>query len=174
MVLISPFVRQVKTNPLMQAVFWFMLNNPLRVRTWGMYYPSFYPTTKPPDFKNYMAQLIENLKEPGRFEAVKALGTSSRQPSEERMDQLKSPSLVIMGTKDPDFPASVAEGQIVAESICGALATYRWGGCIILLRPKCRKKRRLRCSISQSISSHENGKIRWRWPFVTNNMVIAT
>lgn len=128
MVLISPFVRQVKNNPFIQAMFWFMLNNPLRVHTWGMYYSSFYPTAKPPDFKNYMAQLMENLKEPNRFEAVKALGASSRQPSEERLGQLRSPSLVIMGTKDPDFPDPAAEGKIVAESICGALALIDGAG----------------------------------------------
>lgn len=171
MVLISPFVRQVKVNPFMQAMFWFMLNNPLRVRTWGMYYSTFYPTVKPPDFKHYMAQLMENLKEPGRFEAVKALGTSSRQPSEERLEQVKSPSLVIMGTKDPDFPDPVAEGQIVAESICGALALIDGAGHY----PQTEMPEKTAAAVIDFLKHCEP---RWEnsveVPFVTNSLVMTT
>jgi pimeloyl-ACP methyl ester carboxylesterase len=127
-VLISPFVRQVKVNPIMQMVMWLMLNNPLRVRTWGMYYSTFYPTVKPPDFQHYMAQLMLNLAGPGRFKAVKALGTSSRQPSEERLSQLKTPTLIVMGTKDADFPDPVEEGKIIAEQICGSMALIEGAG----------------------------------------------
>lgn len=83
LVLISPFVRDAKINPVMQALFWVMMNNPWRVRTWGMYYRSLYPTRKPADFPDYVRQLTENLRQPGRFDAASALAASSRQLSEE-------------------------------------------------------------------------------------------
>ena len=127
-VLISPFVRQVKINPVMNALFWLMLHNPWRVRTWGMYYASLYPTRKPPDFKEYLTQLSENMAQPGRFAAASALGSSSRQPSEERLKYVKAPSLVIMGTKDPDFPDPAAEGRMVAEQTRGTLELVEGAG----------------------------------------------
>jgi pimeloyl-ACP methyl ester carboxylesterase len=34
--------------------------------------------------------------------------------AEGRLKQVKAPTLVIMGTKDPDFPDPVAEGQFIA------------------------------------------------------------
>ena len=37
-------------------------------------------------FKKYLRQLRDNLSESGRFDAVKRLGNSSRQPSDERFE----------------------------------------------------------------------------------------
>jgi len=128
LVLINPFVREAKINPLMKALFWLMLNNPWRVRTWAMYYAMMYPTHKPADFKEYLSQLTENMAQPGRFAAAEALANSSRQPSDERLDRLKSPSLVIMGTKDPDFPDPAAEGRAVVQRTGGRLALVEGAG----------------------------------------------
>jgi pimeloyl-ACP methyl ester carboxylesterase len=128
LVLISPFVRATKINPIMLALFWLMMNNPWRVRTWAMYYGTLFPSHKPPDFQDYLKKLRENLSERGRFNAVKRLGTSSRQPSAERLTRVKTPTLVIIGTKDPDFPDPAAEGRIVADQIGGALAFVEGSG----------------------------------------------
>jgi pimeloyl-ACP methyl ester carboxylesterase len=128
LVLINPFVRSVKINPVMQALFWLMMNNPWRVRTWGMYYSSLYPTRKPDDFEDYVKGLKKNLAEPGRFQAAAALAASSRQPSEERLEQVKAPVLVIMGSKDPDFPDPAEEGKILAERTGGRLELIAGAG----------------------------------------------
>jgi len=121
LVLIGPFVRAAKINPVMGAVFWLLMHNPWRVRAWAMYYGTIYPTHKPEDFNAYIKQLMENLAQPGRFDAVNAVGSSPAQPSEEFLNQVKAPTLVIMGTQDPDFPDAVAEGTAVAEQIGGTL-----------------------------------------------------
>jgi pimeloyl-ACP methyl ester carboxylesterase len=128
LVLIGAFVREAKLNPLMKAGAWLVMNNPWRVRTWGMYYGTLYPTRKPADFKDYMNQLMENLAQPGRFDAASALANSSRQPSAERLKQVKAPTLVIMGTKDPDFPDPAAEGKYIAEQTGGTLALVEGAG----------------------------------------------
>jgi pimeloyl-ACP methyl ester carboxylesterase len=128
LVLINPFVRVAKINPVMLALFWLMMNNPWRVRTWAMYYGTMFPTHKPSDFQDYLKQLRENLAQRDRFDAVKRLGGSSRQPSAERLKQVKAPALVIMGTKDPDFPDPAAEGRLVADQIGGTLAFVEGSG----------------------------------------------
>jgi pimeloyl-ACP methyl ester carboxylesterase len=127
-VLISPFVRDAKISFAMKALFWLMMNNPWRVRLWGRYYSTLYPTSRPPDFKEYLKELTENLAEPGRMDAANALANSSRLSSDERLDRVKAPSLVIMGTKDPDFLDPVAEGSIVADRMGGTLTTVEGAG----------------------------------------------
>jgi pimeloyl-ACP methyl ester carboxylesterase len=120
-VLIGGFVRSVKINPIMGMMFWLMMHNPWRVRAWAMYYGTIYPSNKPPDFQKYLKDLISNLRQPGRFDAVKAVGNSSAEPSEVRLGRIKSPTLVIMGTKDPDFGDASAEGRYIAQATGGEL-----------------------------------------------------
>ncbi len=128
LVLINAFVRTARINPIMKALFWLMMNNPWRVRTWGMYYGSLYPTRKPPDFKDYVKQLTANLAQPGRFYAATALANSSREPSAERLGRVRAPTLIIMGTKDPDFPDPAVEGKTIAEQTGGSLALVEGAG----------------------------------------------
>jgi pimeloyl-ACP methyl ester carboxylesterase len=128
LVLINPFVRDNKINPVMLAVFWLMMHNPWRVRTWAMYYKRLYPSRKPSDFQEYLDRLVANLSEPGRFAAVTALGASSRRPSAERLARVRAPTLVIMGSKDPDFPDPAVEGRVVAEQTGGTMALVEGAG----------------------------------------------
>jgi len=119
LVLIGAFVRVAKVNPFMKGAFWLMMNNPWRVNTWIMFYRTLYPSQKPADFETYLAALKDSLSQPGRFAANKALGDSSRHPSEERLPQVKAPVLVVMGTKDPDFSDPVAEAKFIAGQTNG-------------------------------------------------------
>ena len=112
----------------MNALFWLMMNNPWRVRIWAMYYGMLYPTRKPADFKDYLNQLMANLAQPGRFDAAKALAASSRKPSEERLKRVKAPTLVVMGTKDPDFSDPVAEAHYIAEQTRGTVVLIDGAG----------------------------------------------
>ena len=128
LVLIGAFARQVKVNPVMSALFWLMMHNPWRVRFWTMYYGTIYPSRKPADYADYIKQLTENLKQPGRFEASNAFGNASLQPAQDRLNRVKAPTLIIMGTKDPDFPDPVAEGQYLAQRIGGRLELMEGAG----------------------------------------------
>ncbi len=128
LVLIGAFVRTAKINPVMNALFWLMVNNPWRVKLWTMYYRSLYPTHKPLDFKNYLTHLKANMSQPGRFSAAVALAYSSRQPSEDHLSRVKAPVKIIMGTKDPDFPDPAAEGRFIAEQTGGDLELIEGAG----------------------------------------------
>jgi pimeloyl-ACP methyl ester carboxylesterase len=75
-----------------------------------------------------LSQLKANLKQPGRFEAANDYGDASLQPAEERLGRVKAPTLVIMGTKDPDFPDPVAEGKFIAAHTGGKLELIEGAG----------------------------------------------
>ncbi len=126
--LIGAVVRESKLSPFMAAAMWIMFNNPWRARTWVAYYNMLYPSHKPADFAEYKRQLRENLSEPGRFHAAIALGGSPRKPALDRLDRVKAPTLVMMGTKDPDFPDPPAEGRFIAEQTGGRLELIEGAG----------------------------------------------
>jgi pimeloyl-ACP methyl ester carboxylesterase len=128
LVLIGPFARDVKMNPFIGAAFWLMMHNPWRVSLWKMYYRTLYPTHKPDDFETYLAQMRANMSEPGRFDANLALATSSRAPSGDRLSRVSVPTLVVMGTKDPDFPDPVAEANFLVAQTHGTLALIDGAG----------------------------------------------
>jgi pimeloyl-ACP methyl ester carboxylesterase len=128
LVLINPFARDTKPNLFMIGMIWFMMNNPWRMQTWRKFYSSLYPTHKPADFEAYLDELTANLSQPGRFEVVKAYSNASRQPAEERMGHVKARTLILMGSKDPDFPEPAAEGQYLSEKMAGKLVLIEGAG----------------------------------------------
>ncbi|HEX6306311.1 MAG TPA: alpha/beta hydrolase [Anaerolineales bacterium] len=126
--LIGAFARDPEPNAFMKAATWFMMNNPWRAQTWRAFYRTLYPTRKPEDFEAYLDELSANLSQPGRFEAVKAFSNAQRQPSEQRLPEVKAPALVVMGTKDPDFPNPAEEGRYLAEKMGGKLVLIEGAG----------------------------------------------
>ncbi len=128
MILIGAFVRDPQTNPIMKIVMAVVMNSPFRAQAWRSFYPTMYPTRKPADFDDYLDQVISNLKEKGRFDAVKSFASTSRKPAETRLGKLKSPILVVMGTADPDFPDPVAEANYIVEQTGGQLALIEDAG----------------------------------------------
>jgi pimeloyl-ACP methyl ester carboxylesterase len=126
--LIGAFVRDPQASPIMKMVMWAMMNNPWRVQAWRAFYPSMYPSRKPDDFNAYLDQLTRNLKEKGRFDAVKEFGETSRKPSETRLTQIQCSTLVVMGTADPDFPDPVAEANYIVAQTGGQLALIDGAG----------------------------------------------
>ena len=119
--LIGPFVRDPQPSLMNKVAQSVMLRGPWRVSMWTMYYKTLYPTRKPDDFDTYLADLTANLKEPGRFEALMGLGFSSRTDSEKRLGQVNIPALVVMGTKDPDWPDPTAEAHFIVEALSAEL-----------------------------------------------------
>ncbi|GAA3107301.1 alpha/beta fold hydrolase [Streptosporangium carneum] len=77
---------------------------------WGAYLKMAYPTAPPADFAEYRARSVAAL--PARRKATRAYTTAGPM-SEEWLDRVACPVLIVMGTADPDFadPAAVAELQ---------------------------------------------------------------
>lgn len=124
LVVIGPFVRDVALPFAMRLLLGFAINvaftGPWAAKAWGAYYGSLYPSRKPADFASYRARLVGNLSEPGRMAAVRAMMRASKADVEARLGEVVAPALVVMGTKDPDFPDPAAEAATVARLVGGA------------------------------------------------------
>jgi len=126
--LIGPWVRDASSGFLQNLMTAVLLNGPWKVRGWGMFYKTLYPTLKPNDFDEYYDQLMFNLHEPGRFEALKGLGFSPKTASEERLSRVQTPALVVMGTKDPDWPDPEVEARWIAAQLSAELLLVEGAG----------------------------------------------
>ncbi len=118
MVLVGPFVRG-EGSWLLESLFSLMFARPWGPSMWTKYYSTLYPSRKPADFAEYSAGLLDNLKEPGRQESLLQMIRASKRASEERIPGVDKPTLVLMGSKDPDFKNPEAEARWVAENLSG-------------------------------------------------------
>ena len=126
LVLIGPFVRKVAPQSWWKAVTqWLTIKvafaGPWATAAWGSYFNSLYPTTKPDDYAAYKQKLIANLSEPGRMAAVKAMIDPPGDDPSADLTAIHVPTLVVMGTKDPDFPDPANEASAVAKLLGGAV-----------------------------------------------------
>ena len=132
LVLIGPFVRDVPLpwwkNALFRAVVRTAFVGPWGPAAWGMYYASLYPTAKPADFESYKAALVANLKEDGRMAALQAMLAAGKADVEERLGDVRAPTLVVMGSKDPDFDDPAAEAETVAGLLRGSVQVIDGAG----------------------------------------------
>lgn len=128
LVLVGPFVREVPVSPMQQMMLTVLMRRPWGPAAWSMYYKSLYPTRQPDDLTDYRAALKANLKQPGRFEAVQAMLGSSKAGVEARLGEVTAPVLVVMGSKDPDFPDPAAEARLVAERLGGTVQLIEGAG----------------------------------------------
>lgn len=129
---IGPFVRDVPLPLSTRVVLAVAVNvgfvGPWGPAAWGAYYASLYPSRKPDDFKDYAARLVANLRESGRLAALQAMLRSSKADVEPLLTAVQAPALVVMGTKDPDFPDPAAEARLVAERLRGDVALIEGAG----------------------------------------------
>jgi pimeloyl-ACP methyl ester carboxylesterase len=116
LVLVDPFV-DGDSDPWLVAMLSLMLARPWGPAMWINYYSSLYPTRKPVDFADYAQRLRENIRQPGRLEAVLAMLRASKRASGERLSRVSQPALVVMGSRDPDFKDPTAEAQRIAQAI---------------------------------------------------------
>ena len=116
MILVGPFVRG-DGNWFLETLFSIMFARPWGSSAWVKYYSSLYPTCKPADFADYSKKLRDNLKQPGRLEGLMKMLRASKRASEDRLPSVNKPSLVLMGSRDPDFKNPEAEARWVAESL---------------------------------------------------------
>jgi pimeloyl-ACP methyl ester carboxylesterase len=116
LVLLGPFAREVPVKWWQKLAFSLMLKGPWGCAVWVSYYKkNLYPGNKPLDHKDYVAALSQNLAEPGRFKAFKEQASDSHAESGRRLEKVGQPSLIVMGTADPDFPDAKKEANELAR-----------------------------------------------------------
>lgn len=129
-VLIGPLVRNLPVSFVYELALKLGMARPWGVTAWSMFYKSLYPTAPPADLSAYRGALKANLREPGRFAALQRMMTASKADCEARLDAVKTPTLVVMGTKDPDFkgPGPEAEARWLTQRLQGALVMVDGAG----------------------------------------------
>jgi len=111
LVLIGPFVRDLPVGLAVRLALRVGLRRPWGPRVWSKFYGSLYPARPPTDLKQHQAAIRAAQSRPGAWRAFVA--------AESRLADVVVPSLVIMGTADPDFPDPAAEGRLVADRLNG-------------------------------------------------------
>jgi pimeloyl-ACP methyl ester carboxylesterase len=121
LVLTGPFVRDPQDTGLGKLMMKLML--PLLGRfpsVWLNYVRGkLYVTSKPADLPRYLTELGANLREPGRLAAFAAMMRGTHAPAEAALPDVTCPVLVVMGTRDPDFPDAVAEARWIERQLAG-------------------------------------------------------
>lgn len=126
----SPFMRVVpEPNAIMKAVAAVVLKSS---QLWMPYYKSLYPTNKPADFKAYTTNLSKELRAPGRYAVTKKLTQASHKETEAQYPKFKTPAIVVMGTKDPDFKNPEGEADICVQLIHAQKAMIQGGGHVLM------------------------------------------
>ena len=128
LVLIGPFVRDHEMSPVMRAGLRAMSVGPWKVRAWGWFYDSLYPAAKPADHAKHRRAVLANLAEPGRFDALRAMMFRSDAAIEARLDRVRTPTLVVMGSADPDFADPAEEARVIADAVSGEVAMIEGAG----------------------------------------------
>jgi pimeloyl-ACP methyl ester carboxylesterase len=116
-VLIDAFVENLPQNALMRGIVHTMGTTLVHWPAfWGFYHRKLaYPGGKPADFDAYVNGLVAALRTPGRKTATRGHVRGDAAPVGWTA-AVRCPALVVMGTKDPDFPKPevVADRQVAA------------------------------------------------------------
>ena len=116
-VLLGPIVRDGQPSWFAKTAVAVGFGGPWRVAFWMAYWNSLFPSHKPADHAQAKAVLAANLREPGRMEALRTMVGLSKSDTEALVARSRVPALVVMGTRDPDFPDAVAEARWLGQAL---------------------------------------------------------
>ena len=115
LVFFGPIVRDLPAPWYQKAMISAGFAGPWRVDFWLTFWDSLFPTAKPVDHAQNRLALKRNLAQPGRMNALRTMIGLSKRDTEVMLGKSPKPTLVVMGTKDPDFPDPAREARWVAE-----------------------------------------------------------
>ena len=127
-ILVGPFVRDPQINPLMGLMMMATISRPWGPWAWSKFYSKLYPSSPPTDLAKHQQEIKANLSERGRLKAFQAMAKASKAKVEARIGEVQAPALVVMGTKDSDFPDPIAEAEYVGEQLSGSVELIEGAG----------------------------------------------
>lgn len=116
-VLLAPIVRDIPLTLIQRTSLAIGLAKPWRVSFWTAYWSSMFPLQKSHDHAQVRAAIAKNLKEPGRMRALISMLSLSKADTTAILDHASVPTLIVMGTKDSDFPDPFAEAKWLAKKL---------------------------------------------------------
>jgi pimeloyl-ACP methyl ester carboxylesterase len=126
LVLLGPFVRD--GNRFMAALGRVALLKPWGPAFWASYYPKFYPGRRPTDLDAHISRMKESWKRGSHWRSFARTARTSHAPAAARLSRVSAPTLVVMGSKDPDWSDPAAEAAFVAESLSAQVLMVPDGG----------------------------------------------
>jgi len=128
LVLVGPFVRDLPISPVQKVLLSVALRRPWGVAAWLAYWKGLFRTSRPADLADHRARIAASLRRPGGWAAFTATTRTSHEPAHARLGDVHVPTLVVMGTKDPDFADAAAEARFVAEATGGEVLLVEGAG----------------------------------------------
>jgi len=116
-VLLGPIVRDQKPSAFSRIALNIGFAGPWRVWFWTTFWDSLFPSAKPADHLQIKRALLSNLREPGRMAALEAMINLSKADTAAIIPKTRVSTLIVMGTRDPDFPDPAAEAHRLAEQL---------------------------------------------------------
>ena len=116
-VLLGPILRDGGPSFFARTAVSVGFGGPWRVGFWMIYWNSLFPMRKPTDHAEAKAALAANLREPGRMDALRTMVGLSKADTEAIVAASRVPALVVMGTRDPDFPDAAAEARWLGRTL---------------------------------------------------------
>ncbi|MEW2381035.1 alpha/beta hydrolase [Micromonospora sp. NPDC047707] len=105
---IGAFVGEAKLNPVLRLALFAVLRSP---RLFGAFHRTLFPVRRPADDTAYRKAMVATLRESGRMAATRGVIVPVEPHWTARAPQVRQPVLVLMGTRDPDFPDPGAEAR---------------------------------------------------------------
>lgn len=116
-VLLGPIVRDGKPSWAAKIAIALGFAGPWRVAFWLAYWNSLFPARKPDDHAAARSALARNLRQPGRMDMLRRMVALSKADTESLVATSRVPTLVVMGTRDPDFPDAGAEARWLGKEL---------------------------------------------------------
>ena len=116
-VLLGPIVHDLKSSWFAKLALKIGFAGPWRVWFWVTYWNSLFPMHKPADHDQVKAAITANLREEGRMSALQMMISLTKSDTAAILRQSQVPALVVMGTRDPDFPDAVVEAHWLASQL---------------------------------------------------------
>jgi pimeloyl-ACP methyl ester carboxylesterase len=117
LVLVGPFVRNGKISAIQRLLLRAAMARPWAAASWKMYLPKLYAGQRPADFNEYRDTVIASLRRPGYAKTFSLTTRTNHDPAEARLADVTTPTLVVMGERDPDFPDPKAEADWIGETL---------------------------------------------------------
>jgi pimeloyl-ACP methyl ester carboxylesterase len=119
LVLLGPFVRDPKVGAMQRLMLRVAMAPLWAPVAWKSYLPRLYAGTRPPDFDDYRARVVDALRRPGYAKSFSLTTRTSHASAEARLADVTAPTLVVMGEKETDFPDPGAEAAWIARALHG-------------------------------------------------------
>lgn len=105
-----------------------MLHGPLAGKLWASQFRKWHPGAPPADLEKQATRLSQMLSDRKRRRAARETLVAHRDGLDKRIEQVNTPTLVVMGGADSHFKDPTAEGESIATQTRGALHVVRTAG----------------------------------------------